>query len=144
MNADERLREAEAHAEAAEQAVNDTADAWSRMYDELSERLRKAEAENERLREQRDEDTRTMTTAAAELNAVVDENEQLRAATKTMHVRWHGHQDSDWFQVYVGGSEPENRIFVGHPEDFFAEFHYYARVHGFLTVTEEVIDDDGR
>jgi hypothetical protein len=64
---------------------------------------------------------------------------------KKLHLRWTDHQDSDWFEVYVEDhrSADRKRIFVGHPEDFFAEFAHYARTHEFLDVIEEVPDDEG-
>ncbi len=57
---------------------------------------------------------------------------------------WHGRVDSDWFEVWVldeEGQVPWTRIFVGHPEDFWAEFIHYARKYGFVKheLYEEVV-----
>lgn len=51
-----------------------------------------------------------------------------------MRIVWHGRKDSDWFEVWVG----ETRIFMGHPQDFWYEFTWYAKKYGLLDVTEEV------
>lgn len=51
-----------------------------------------------------------------------------------MRLLWHSYIGSDWFEVFIG----TERIFVGHPEDFWLEFPWYARKHGILDVQEEV------
>jgi hypothetical protein len=64
---------------------------------------------------------------------------------KKLHLKWTAYEGSDWFEVYVEDhrSADSERIFVGHPEDFWYEFGHYARKHDLLDVTEEVADDEG-